>query len=340
MKREPVDELRLDDFTCAQPCLKEFTLDDNLTAVECPPDESEISRTPVEPLGDLDTLPPELLRMVLSKLDVYTLTGFRRVNRQALQAVETIPQYKAVITHAPTVLHAILSIEAGSWISCENLYETLCTAECEQCGDFAGYLYILTCSRVCFCCLSGLSDNMRYLPLLHSHAIEKFGLSSQILHTLPSMRSIPGIYSPMERTSRGRFNLVDSESACLASIALHGSSSAMEQYVSQKLDQELQDSSKRASQATDEESELTTPRLHRSLTRYYFDEKFGNPLRFMAIVRMPWLNKGSWELEWGVYCAGCEAPYHNWSLHIPRKFTTATIKKHLRRCEYSRDRMH
>ncbi|KAF2260327.1 hypothetical protein CC78DRAFT_589991 [Lojkania enalia] len=31
-------------------------------------------------------------------------------------------------------------------------------AECEQYSDFAGYLYILTCKRVCFLCFQRAKD--------------------------------------------------------------------------------------------------------------------------------------------------------------------------------------
>ena len=54
--------------------------------------------------------------------------------------VEFDPQSKTI--------HGILSI------TCEMLYYKLCTAECEQCGDFGSYLYILTYERVCSLCLS------------------------------------------------------------------------------------------------------------------------------------------------------------------------------------------
>ena len=56
---------------------------------------------------------------------------------------------------------------------CLKLYEELSTAECDSCGDYGGYLYLVTCRRVCFLCLT---ENPDYLPILRADAIRKFGL--------------------------------------------------------------------------------------------------------------------------------------------------------------------
>jgi hypothetical protein len=209
--------------------------------------------------------------MVLSQLDLRTLTDFRRVSQRATEVIESIPQYKEVSKHARNVLRGILSIETGRWITFETLYDKLCAAECEQCGDFGGCLYILTCKLVCFLCFS---EDGKYLPLLHSHAIRKFGISRQNLDQLPGMRSIPGTYSPNEKKGRGRLALVDSESALCAGIALHGSSSAMEQYVSD-MAQKLREYSERVLRAAVEGAGSVTLRLRQPQTEGLFDGRFG-----------------------------------------------------------------
>jgi hypothetical protein len=213
--------------------------------------------------------------------------------------VESFPQYKAIRKHAYNALRGTMYIETGWWITCGMVYEKLCTAECEECGDFGGYLYILTCKRVCFLCLS---VDKQYLPLRYSHAIRKFGLNRPILRTLPRMRSIPGTYSPNQKKVRTHLALVDSDCARRAGITLHGSVSAMEQYVSSMAAQDA------------------------------FDGKSGNPLRFMAIVRIPWLNKSSQELEWGFHCTGCQKSHYSRPLHFRRKFTAKSFKEHLKEC--------
>lgn len=328
---------QLEELTYLRPCAKDFTLDDNLSAVGLPANNGSVWNSPEGDLGALGVLPPELLQMLLSKLDFCTLMEFRRVNRRASEVVESLPQYKAVTTYAPNVLRGILSVELSQRISCETVYEKLRTAECEQCGDFGGYLYILTCRRVCFLCLS---DDKRNLPLLHSHAIRKFGVNRQILHTLPRMRSIPGTYSPNEKKSRKRLALVDSESARLAGITLHGSSSAMERHVSEITAGKLREFKKRGSQAAAGGSGTTLRRLRQPRTEDLFDGRSGNPMRFMAIIRMPWLNRISQELQWGFHCAGCQDSYFDRPLHFRRQFTVASFREHLRQHGKIRDRKH
>ena len=122
----------------------------------------------------------------------------------------------------------------------------------------------LLCERVCIFCL----------PLGYLHANRMFGLNRSILRTLPTMKSIPGRYSLFPKMVRGCVSLVDYDCARRASIALHDSVIAMEQYASRML--------------------APNPRA--------FDKKIGNPLRFMAIVQTPWFDRSSQELEWGFHC--------------------------------------
>jgi hypothetical protein len=200
------------------------SLSDNLPPGRFPASYNKYRR-PRTDLGTLGLLPLELLHMSISQLDIQTLADFRRVSQRAMQVVDSIPLFKKIVTRAPLVLRAILNIGVGQWITCEELYDELCTAECRSCGEFGECLYILgTCERVCFICFS---EKKRFLPLSRREAIRKFGLTQRIVDALPRMKSIPGIYSERERNFCVRRNLVDSKSARRAGIALHGSSIAM-----------------------------------------------------------------------------------------------------------------
>ena len=281
-------------LTYHRPNLRDFTLDENLSPSLFPPENNPAYKLPKANLGALDVFPLEFLQMVLSRLDIRTLTNFRRVNQLAMEVLDSILQYKAVATYAHNALRGILSLETGQWISCETLYEKLCTAECEKCGDFGGYLYILTCRRVCFLCLS---TDSRYLPLPYSEAIRKFGINRSILNTLPHMRSIPGTYSPKAKKCNRRLTLVDSESAYHAGITLHGSLSAMQQYVSDVAAQKLEEYNERVLRSR-------AGSTRRPRTEDIYDGLSWNPLRFVAIVRTPWFNRVSRELECGFHCIG------------------------------------
>jgi hypothetical protein len=320
-----IDASQFCDLTYPHLRINDFTLDENLQT----PPHYHISTSPEIGLGSLDILPLELFQRILSQLDLRTLTDFRRINKLALQFVASIPQYKAISTHANDALRGVLSIETGLWITCETLYAILCTPQCEQCGDFGGYLYILTCKRVCFLCFT---QEQTYLPLRYSHAIQKFGLNRQILDTLPQMRSIPGTYSPNQKKCRYRFTLVDYDCARHAGIALHGSVTAMDKHVSDIAGQKLWRYGERLSQRSTGPSASTT---RRPRTESPFDGESGNPLRFMAIVRTPCLNRISKDVEQGSYCIGCERSYDSYRnrlMHFRRKFNIDLFNEHLRQC--------
>lgn len=336
MEGELLSKSQLDELTYLSPQLQEFTIDDNLPPAKSLPTDGFDRKPPEFDLGALDRLPTELLQGLLPQLDLCSLMRFRRVNRRAIEIVESILQYKAIATHAGNVLQAALRTGAGKWISCETVYEKLCAAECEECGDFGGYLYILTCKRVCFLCLS---EDETYLPLMRVHAIQKFGINRQIVCTLPCLRSIPGEYSLRKERKRPCFTLVDRESAYRAGVVLHGSPEAMERYASNALAQELQEYDQRTSEAAVERSE--------SFIRHWVELKTGMPddgsrnaVRFMAIVRIPWVERISQELEWGFHCIGCQNLSSSRPLHFRRKFTATTFMEHLKECGTIRDKEH
>jgi hypothetical protein len=238
-----------------------------------------------------------------------------------MQIVDSVPVCRAIVTHAPLALRGILAIGVGSWITCGELYNEFCTAECRTCGDFGAFLYILgTCERVCFLCFS---EEPRYLPLSRIEAARKFGLDQNVVKALPRMKAIPGTYATGGKKVREGRYLVDMENARSAGIALHGSIPAMEQFVSQMAVKKLEEFGRRAK---------TGARSRRPRTEDPFDRKAGNPLRFMAVVRLPWLDKTSQRLEWGFHCIGCEKQYRCRPLHWRRKFAEASFSEHLRQC--------
>jgi hypothetical protein len=334
MEGELFSKSQLDEFTYLSPTFQEFTLDENLPNLKFLPTEGPDRKPPEFDLGALDRLPIELPQGLLPQLDLCSLMQFRRVNRRAMKTVESILQYKVIATQASNVLQGALRTGAGKWISCEAVYEKLCAAECEQCGDFGGYLYILICKRVCFLCLS---EDDTYLSLLRRHAIRRFGINYQILETLPCLTSLPGEYSLGKNRHQPRFILVDRESAYRAGVVLHGSSEAMERYVSNALGQEFQKLDKKIS------AKRYGPSFHhllRFMTREMHDGRSGNVLRFMAIVRIPWMKRTSQELEWGFHCIGCQNLSHSRQMHSRREFIVTTFMGHLKECGNIRDEEH
>lgn len=337
MGDEALSKSQLEKFTY-QITTEDYTLDYNLPAQSDLPGLRPHRKPPVFNLGVLDKLPLELVQELLAFLDLCSLAQFRRVNRRALNVVDCIPQYKTITTYTPLALQCIRAVGTGQWISCNTLYEKLCTAECEECGDFAGYLYILTCVRICFLCLS---RNIKYTPLRPSQAEAKFGLNAKVLRNLPRMKAVPGKYSPKQKNIQEPLVLVDMESAKQEGILLHGSASVMRQHVYNTYNQMWQEKLKLDKSCIEEETQmLRFHHLRAQLKEYRFDGTPANPLRFLAIIRIPWFNRVSQELEWGFHCIACQDSYHSRSLYPRRKFTAASFGEHLRQYGSIRDGKH
>jgi hypothetical protein len=281
-------------------------------------------------LGVLDTLPIELLDEVLCQLDLRTLADFRRVNRRAIELVNALPSYKAIITHIPNALTGILGIRTGRWITCRTLFKKLCTPICEVCGDFGGYLYLITCKRACFLCFT---QKKAYLPLPPRAVCREFGLKSGTATNLTHMLVVPGTYAPNMKKANQTL-LIDYQSALYAGVLLHGSVNAMNKHVSRTKAKDMEAYEKRL-----EASSRSGARVRRPYNSDPVDLNSANPLRYVAIVRVPWLDRPAQEIEWGFHCSGCENS-SRLPLHYRRQFTTVSFDEHLRQCGRIQDRQH
>ena len=174
----------------------------------CPLDNGKHCSSPTSSttLGILEQLPLELINMILMRLDIRSLTDFRRVNKRAMQAIDAIPEYKKIVTHAPFSLRASLSIETAKNYTCQDLYKALCTAKCDKCDGMGQYLYLVTCRRVCYFCFTQKED---YNALLRTDAMRKFGLKKKRqVEELPALKCVPGYYSPEYFDSRQSHRIV------------------------------------------------------------------------------------------------------------------------------------
>ncbi|KAK3335617.1 hypothetical protein B0T19DRAFT_13822 [Cercophora scortea] len=138
--------------------------------------------------GQLDKLPLELAQTILLQLDIPTLTGFRRVNRWAACLVDSLHPYSQVLKHCPGVLRAVISLQASSY-SLTTLYRTLTsTTQCASCDCPGGYLYLITCRRVCHHCFTTRPE---YLPVALSLVTYHTKLTPRETASLPSIVTLP-----------------------------------------------------------------------------------------------------------------------------------------------------
>ena len=155
----------------------------------------------------LDRLPVELVIEILLQLDIPSLTRFRSLSHRAMQLVNSVRQYTAIIKHCPNIIHAIVSIQ-GDAFDCRTLYRTLCTTRCSTCNRFGNL--IDDCHRVCFFCFS---ERPEYFLLTRHEAHKLFTSNAKPHSNLPSFHklfklanppSLPGRYNVMERNLRQR----------------------------------------------------------------------------------------------------------------------------------------
>ncbi|KAI8679458.1 F-box domain-containing protein [Fusarium keratoplasticum] len=303
----------------------DFTLSDNLPPL--PSDWDFLPRPSTTPFPFLDRLPPELFHIIISQLDLASLHALRRTNRRAAELLYSHSEYNTLITHAWDAVRGALCINTAKIITCKQLHEKLCTEKCDGCGDFGGYLYLLTCKRVCFVCFS---ERKRYFPVPPSLACRKYWISSEVVDTLPHMKVMPGVYSPA-RVASVESVFVDSESALNAGLEIHGSSDVMTETVIEKEMERINEYSRRRYEAAFSEEDpkpfVEPPEVFLSRC----DERVNNPHRFLAIVPAPWFNKAKQLTEQGFHCIGCE-DLEKMPFHHRRRFTATSFEEHLEEC--------
>lgn len=151
------------------------TLDNAQLETRCPLDNgrhaaASIPHPACHSAGQLDQLPAELVLQVLLQIDIPSLTRFRSVNRRAMELVDSVRQYAALIQHCPNIVRAIVSIQADSF-DCGTLYRTLSTSRCSTCERFGDHLYLTDCRRVCYFCFTRRPE---YFPVTIGQASSFF----------------------------------------------------------------------------------------------------------------------------------------------------------------------
>ncbi|SCV35957.1 uncharacterized protein FFB14_05823 [Fusarium fujikuroi] len=142
-------------------------------------------------LGSLDRLPLELLHDTLLRLDVYSLFKFRQTNRRSREAVDSLKQYQMIVLHGLNLFCALLRTRLAVGISLLDFYNALCLKSCSLCGEFGGFMSLLTWKRCCFKCLKEAPETQ--VQTL-SAARKEFHLTKVELSQLKSFKILSGIF--------------------------------------------------------------------------------------------------------------------------------------------------
>ncbi|KAG5768256.1 hypothetical protein H9Q72_004160 [Fusarium xylarioides] len=277
------------------------TLDDAQLATRCPLDKgrfTDASNPPRYSAGQLDQLPAELLIQVLLYIDIPSLTRFRRVNRRAMELIDSIPQYDAIIKHCPNVIRAILSIQADAF-DCDVLYTTLSTTRCSTCERFGDHLYLIDCRRVCYFCFT---RRLEYFPLTIGRASSFFTHGTQQRSAITSRQRLRAANPPNILSLPGRY--------CTSWNSEGGSSvrKRLQLFDRQAVTQDLTGSG--------------LPKL---------DKTTREPQRFMAIITAPFLFDSGRQADWGCFCLGCKDETEEKTKHFRIKYTREEVSEHIAR---------
>ncbi|KAF5254161.1 hypothetical protein FANTH_1043 [Fusarium anthophilum] len=165
-------------------------------------------------LGSLDRLPLELLHDTLVRLDVHSLFKFRQTNLRSRQTVDSLKQYHMIVLHALNLLCALLRTQLAVDISLLDFYNALCLKSCSLCGEFGGFMSLLTWMRCCFKCLKEAPETQ---VQTRSAARKELHLTKAELSQLKSFKTLPGTYSMEESVYKSRIAIVSRLQATLIS---------------------------------------------------------------------------------------------------------------------------
>ena len=259
---------------------------------------SAFESLPAADLGVLSRrLPTELVLLVIQELDIRAYFSFRQVNRKARLIATSLREYGLVSRYGVEGLQGLLRTELGPCFTMNDLYRSLITDKCLNCGSFGSLLFLLTAERCCFACLLS-SDHYRTTAL--STFAELSGIFPSQLDCLPIqvLRTVPGIYNFLEVSVKRPEYLVAEERAIqtlLASKVIRG----------------------------DAVSKLRARREQRNE-------------RFMAATAYPYYDLANARLERGVNCKGCQLRFENThtvtALSPARVYSTQGFLNHFSEC--------
>ncbi|KXJ96213.1 hypothetical protein Micbo1qcDRAFT_182452 [Microdochium bolleyi] len=151
-------------------------------------------RKSITGMGLFDNLPPEIKTMVFLECDIQSLFQFRQVNLSSRGAVNALSKYRCVTGLAADITLA-------------DFYSVLTTRDCETCGDFGGFMAMLTWKRSCFKCILFAPENQ---GVCAAHARKHFKLSGAQERQLRTFKNLAGDYTlrEYEYTSRYRITSV------------------------------------------------------------------------------------------------------------------------------------
>ncbi|KAF1990025.1 hypothetical protein K402DRAFT_390348 [Aulographum hederae CBS 113979] len=276
------------------------------------------------PLGQLHSLPLELLHEALPYLDIRSLWSLARTCRRGKIVVEALPMFRDLVKSVGYTFAILRDAKILGMHSLMKLHAVLHSDRCVSCGAYGCFIFLLSAERCCFeCQVVNPSLCVISVPV----AGDCFGLKKSQLKSLPIMWSIPGAYDLFKSKSRQlSMRLVSLKAAKDLAVKVHGSLDALESKF--PLDPETRnvkiamfETYRKAYSPPIASDPLTCPYWTASGLRNLAPPSaiFGG----MGVMPFPCLYKG--RIEHGQCCSGCwylsrttiQQNNHLWDLLIP-----------------------
>ncbi|RFN49470.1 cyclin f-box [Fusarium flagelliforme] len=172
-------------------------------------------RSPDVGLSSLDRLPLELLRDVLSRLDMHSLFQIRQTSLRSREAVDSLKEYQMIVLHGLNLYCALLRTQLASDISLLDFYDVLCTKTCSIFGQFGGFVSLLSWARCCFRCITKSVPRVRVRTF--AGVQKQFRLTQTGREQLRSIKTLPGTYTMSRSEYEGGITIVSHQQALLIS---------------------------------------------------------------------------------------------------------------------------
>ncbi len=177
-------------------------MDYDLTLVRSRPHQLEVVQASIETafenpptsgLGVLDRLPGELMAIVLHSFDLLSIFRFRQVNRAARLLITSLPEYQLIARNGLQGLGSLWRTKLAHCFTIDELYATLTTPNCEQCGAFGCFLFLPKATRCCFDC----SYNAPKLLVVGTSEFAEIARTTGLLES--PLHTVSGNYSLNDR---------------------------------------------------------------------------------------------------------------------------------------------
>ena len=326
-----------------------------------------LPRHAMSSLGRLDSVPTEIICMILGRVDLSSLMNLGATNTTLRCVINNWLPFREVMTGGADVLRALLATKAAVMFTVPQISTAIFTTRCELCGECGTFLQLVKLARCCFRCLA---NDRRLLSVPLSFAQVKMGFNPQLLSETPHLVTIPRATFWGTQRTMPSFHAVDYTSALrlVQPCPVRTVDTEVGRHLSElptiirRRHQKAQAIHQRWSRAA---KRIGREILTRPLSSYpittvqpLLAEADINPLendmfRFLSAIHAPGRSKATMfdpqtetciliqNVEYHGYCSGCRGYWNLISPHHPREHTIYTkpeIEAHLQTCFYARMR--